>query len=349
MSFHYEVDDDFRFTCNLECRQCQGTTKAGNDCRRNTCKSLPYCHQHLKSELGLFIDTSTIRNAGNGLFTYTARRANEYLAPYIGKLLSVNQLNEMYGNHIAPYAVRVSGVSDDDGVYLDAACARGIAAFANHKENANARWAVNHQDRSIYIVATKRIKAGDEIFLDYGDEYFKENENARYRTTQRKVRHPTEFVEEFKEPKPKKTKPKKRHYPDIPDFKEGLYAAKSAIHGKGLFSSVPIKKGSIITCVHDPIEMEEANVNWPEDSILHIKAKNAGESRARNFAIFDGAWSVPDVPPMWYYQNHSASPNSEMKLYSADDRATVCFVAKKDIAPHEEIVFNYEPGKTLHF
>ena len=48
---------------------------------------------------------------------------------------------------------------------------RGVAALANHKPEANARY-VFDEDRNVHtIAAIKDIYSGEEIFCDYGDKY----------------------------------------------------------------------------------------------------------------------------------------------------------------------------------
>jgi SET domain-containing protein len=342
MSFQYQSGDN-AFVCNLDCRQCEAQTKKAAQCQRTTCKSLPYCAQHLRSELKVYVAPSGIAGAGDGLFTLVSRKRGDFLAPYVGRVINRAQMDEMYGeDNLAPYTVQISR-----DLLIDAACARGIGAMANHALPANAKFVTNARTKTVKVVATRALAPNQEIFVDYGNEYFIESDDSRFSTSRRKVKHPSVFAEQFVEPARKQ---RKMAYPQIHEYKTALYAAPSRISGRGLFSSVPIAKGQIITCIHDPMEIEgDVNANWPEDAVLHISAKNIDDARKRDMVIFDGSWNVPEEPPMWYFQNHSASPNSEMKLYAAGDKATVCFVAKKNIAANEEIVFNYQPGKTLRF
>lgn len=49
----------------------------------------------------------------------------------------------------------------------------GYCSLYNHSDDNNATWKINEQDNKMDIIAIKDIKDGEEIFLNYGDGYWK--------------------------------------------------------------------------------------------------------------------------------------------------------------------------------
>lgn len=147
---------------------CSATTLSGNLCSKTTQKFYGVCSVHAKTALGLRVAKSKIPNAGLGLYNCKTRKKDDIIVPYIGELLTTNQLMKRYGSSTAPYAVE-----EQDGYVIDGAIMRGIASYANHKEDklANAELAQYTGHRGVYLCAKRRINVGEEITVDYGDEY----------------------------------------------------------------------------------------------------------------------------------------------------------------------------------
>ena len=185
MSFQYEGSTEFK--CNLHCHRCEATNKNGSRCKKNTCKMLPTCHIHSKSLYGVEVKTSTIPRGGLGLFACKEFKNEDIIAPYTGELLTKRQLDDRYGREnkdgdYAPYAVKMS-----ENKYMDCACERGIASYANaNPSHNNSRFSVSNTANTVNLKATKRIRAGQEIFVSYGKNYFKPN-NAPHSTVKKKV------------------------------------------------------------------------------------------------------------------------------------------------------------------
>jgi SET domain-containing protein len=49
----------------------------------------------------------------------------------------------------------------------------GFCSMYNHKNNPNAKWSILSKDQ-MKIVALKSIRPGEEIFISYGSDYFKD-------------------------------------------------------------------------------------------------------------------------------------------------------------------------------
>ncbi|NBX07681.1 MAG: SET domain-containing protein [Proteobacteria bacterium] len=62
---------------------------------------------------------------------------------------------------------------DEEGDYL---CVLGYGMVYNHSDSPNAEWEIDDDNRFVRFSATKDIAAGDEIFQDYGEEYWKTRE-----------------------------------------------------------------------------------------------------------------------------------------------------------------------------
>ena len=87
---------------------------------------------------------------------------------YNGEVISLNRLNARYGDTTAPYAIKLH-----KNKYEDGAINRGIGTVVNHSSNiskVNCRFSIK-RDNTAQIIATKNIKNGAELFVDYGDDY----------------------------------------------------------------------------------------------------------------------------------------------------------------------------------
>lgn len=50
----------------------------------------------------------------------------------------------------------------------------GIASLCNHKLDANAEIEIDEERGTYRLIARSAIKRGEEIFIDYGDEYWRD-------------------------------------------------------------------------------------------------------------------------------------------------------------------------------
>ncbi len=174
--FRFFINNELNFQCNLQSQRCEGQTRTGTQCSRNTVMGTGYCYQHLESIKHLKIKNSTVAGAGKGLFCFDKKREaneiifrpNDIIIDYRGENLSDNGIHQRYEDKTAPYAI---GLKNNFNV--DSACLRGIGAFVNHKLTAqsNAKISHNRNRTEARIVATKNIRNGAEIFANYGNQY----------------------------------------------------------------------------------------------------------------------------------------------------------------------------------
>lgn len=193
VGFHYKINessDEYKklkeqgqhvpnFHCKLHHQRCKAAlTKAKNSrCANSATETIPYCKVHLPIYMHLETKTSSIPKSGKGLFAklplqlvkkleqhqivspgerIVVFRPGDLIARYIGEYLTEHELDQRYGDFVAPYAIQLNALrnlyrDDDDGSdsgfrrsermkrelknFIDAACVRGIAAAANDSAN----------------------------------------------------------------------------------------------------------------------------------------------------------------------------------------------------------------------
>lgn len=164
------------FGCELQCGQCKGTTRAGARCARTSCVSTPYCWTHLLKERRLRVAPSGLPGAGRGLFAADRGaapdavlfRKGDVIIEYGGEPLTRQQLDARYGDFTAPYGLHVHGA-----LYEDGACVRGPGTLTNHAptRRANAKYAFSRSLGRGVVVATKPVRNGSEVLVNYGNDY----------------------------------------------------------------------------------------------------------------------------------------------------------------------------------
>lgn len=126
----------------------------------------------------LVVKKSRIKGAGKGLFTTSRIRKGDVIVEYKGVKSTWNAALRRYGNKIkdARYLFHISDKNVIDAQpTLDA-----IARYANDAEapikGSKSRFKNNAEYQVIrgvpYIVATKTIGPGSEIFVDYAGDYW---------------------------------------------------------------------------------------------------------------------------------------------------------------------------------
>jgi len=178
MSFEYHSNKT-AFKYPLTISKCTAINTRGRVCGKQTSVE-PLCPTHLARIFGVAVRPSSIPDAGLGLFTLRDIRKNSIIVPpYTGVTHSADSIRALYQDGSAPCTLQIN-----NDVFVDASYQRSWAAFINHAERkkANARFAIWTARRVANIRATRDIKAGSEIFIDYGNDYFRFNDNVVTRT-----------------------------------------------------------------------------------------------------------------------------------------------------------------------
>lgn len=119
----------------------------------------------------LYVEKSQIPNAGKGLFTAIDIEKNEIIAVFKGEILDEDE-EEKRKDKNEYFVVLLNGLVMDSK-YTDC-----FAKYANDAEckfktkfKNNAIITINFENEPC-LVATKKIKDGEEIFVSYGSDYW---------------------------------------------------------------------------------------------------------------------------------------------------------------------------------
>ena len=157
-----------------DCSRCTALTKQGTQCSRTTCKYSHMCFQHSKSALGLQVKTSHIPNTGQGLYTTKTIKRGQKVASYGGNVVSQNAYNQNpsgYGIHLNNNQV-LDGKSTQSGLGRYANTCKPANKRQGQCKGQNAKLSVNHRNQSASLKATKKIKAGEEVYVPYGNNFW---------------------------------------------------------------------------------------------------------------------------------------------------------------------------------
>ncbi len=110
------------------------------------------------------------------------------------------------------------------------------------------------------------------------------------------------------------------------ELARGLTVAKSPIHGRGCFATVPFARGKKIA-------------EYTGEKITNAEARRRGHRRVLRISGLDERWSIDGTRGGngTHYINHSCRPNCFMKTV----RGHLLVLALRDIRPCEEITLDY--------
>lgn len=181
-------------------QRCCATTKEGNQCRVMTRKIGPECWIHTKHNDGLRVHKSAIAGAGDGLFAVNGFKKGEVIMEYMGEHVSSGSGAggdpetkgidfDAPGDTLAAYAVETNHIcvrdeydhqNNEREVVNAWESTAGVARYANDARSDEKNNAKFGEDKTLkgrmFMVATKEIAPGSEIFVDYGDDYWKDDE-----------------------------------------------------------------------------------------------------------------------------------------------------------------------------
>lgn len=127
----------------------------------------------------LYVQTSQLPNAGKGLFTAIAIYKEEIIAYFGGEILNNTEVKNRKEAGKDQYFI-----NQLDGTILDSINSNCFAKFANDakgitssnfKNNANIAL---DEAQNVCLIASKKIKAGEEIFCSYGVNYWSKHKKT---------------------------------------------------------------------------------------------------------------------------------------------------------------------------
>jgi SET domain-containing protein len=114
------------------------------------------------------ISKSTIKGAGKGAFAIRTIPKGTRIVQYKGKLITKELSEKLSEKHRKKGELWIFSLNDRFDI--DGSRGGNEAKFINNDtENPNCE-AINYDDEEIWIVAKRDIKAGEELFYDYGFE-----------------------------------------------------------------------------------------------------------------------------------------------------------------------------------
>jgi|SRR3989344_192051 len=110
-----------------------------------------------------FMIKKTLPGVGQGLFAVYPIEGGEFILEYTGEKLPTLTAEQTGSRYLF--------VLDDEWT-VDGQIPANLAGYINHACAPNAEATI--EDGCIMIYATRDIASGEEITIDYGDEYFEE-------------------------------------------------------------------------------------------------------------------------------------------------------------------------------
>jgi SET domain-containing protein len=115
------------------------------------------------------VKKSSIPQAGLGLYAERTFEVDDRIVEYTGEKLTTDQYERRYKNdQLGSYGLALSEKYVIDARRTDAGVARYACDYHGSGKKPNAEY-VNFGGR-VWIVATRRIKQGEEILTDYGED-----------------------------------------------------------------------------------------------------------------------------------------------------------------------------------
>ncbi|MBL7922655.1 MAG: SET domain-containing protein-lysine N-methyltransferase [Bacteroidia bacterium] len=132
------------------------------------------------------IKKSQLPKAGNGLFTLKEFKRGDIVCEYEGEIVPWSECEKRAEKGHEGYVFFFSRNRCVDAYYTPWAFgryandARGIGRVAGLTNNAQYEVKIRNGEKRVFIVATRTIPAGSEVFVHYGDDYWRYLEKTRH-------------------------------------------------------------------------------------------------------------------------------------------------------------------------
>ncbi len=156
---------------------CSTINSKGKRCKNKSLKN-EKCWVHLKMKDGLRIKQSNIANGGLGLFATKDFKKNDIVAPYSGPIISEAKADQEKSSNKYLLQITKNKVIDASSPVKSGAgrYANQCKAENKRKEECkcnNAKLVKSRDYSKAQLKANKTIKNGQEIFTNYGRDYWK--------------------------------------------------------------------------------------------------------------------------------------------------------------------------------
>ncbi|MFM7017019.1 MAG: SET domain-containing protein-lysine N-methyltransferase [Bacteroidota bacterium] len=133
----------------------------------------------------LYLKKSLIPGAGKGLFVKKDLKKGEIVCEYEGEIVpwSVCEKRAEEGHEGYAFFITKNKCIDayftKDAIGRYANDAKGIGRVEGLRNNAQYEIKTRQGEKRVFIVATRTIKANDEVLVDYGKDYWKNLSKAK--------------------------------------------------------------------------------------------------------------------------------------------------------------------------
>lgn len=154
-------------------QRCVATTAKEEQCSLRT-RHGAHCWIHLAQKFGVRIKDSTLGSqAGKGLFAARNYKEGEIVARYTGDLIPITDL--VQGENHSHYQLLLSEVGQGaiiDAARTNAAEGRMVNDARGSGKRNNCRFSCDQRKKTATVKAIKNIKKGEELFVNYGSDYW---------------------------------------------------------------------------------------------------------------------------------------------------------------------------------
>ena len=171
-----QVALDKKGEVRMPSQRCTADTKKGQQCKLST-QHGEYCWLHLAQIKGARIKSSTLgAGAGKGLFAARDLRAGEAF-DYTGDYVRLDA-EEKPGGHKSAYILELTEAVGIDAARTNTAEGRMVNDARGSGMSNNCRFSVNQQSKTAKLKVLRPVKAGQELFVAYGRNYWKAVEDS---------------------------------------------------------------------------------------------------------------------------------------------------------------------------
>ncbi|MGJ8639665.1 MAG: SET domain-containing protein-lysine N-methyltransferase [Opitutaceae bacterium] len=125
------------------------------------------------TEADFEIKTSTIEDAGKGLFAKVQIKEDDTIGYYTGYIIDEEEFN----NPDRPFSPYVMWVSKNH-IIVGEGPLSNYTRYINHSDEPNAFLVTSSRWKTARIEALCTIEPGEEIFFNYGDDYWETEEES---------------------------------------------------------------------------------------------------------------------------------------------------------------------------